>query len=45
MASLETIRNIKKDGTLQNSPHIVMLTGFDAVHVWHLPVHKQQMVR
>ena len=28
MDGIETIRNIKKDGTLQNSPHIVMLTAF-----------------
>src|SRR6185369_9290170 len=28
MDGIETIRNIKKDGTLQDSPHIVMLTGF-----------------
>jgi two-component system, sensor histidine kinase and response regulator len=28
MNGIETIRCIKKDGTLQNSPHIVMLTAF-----------------
>jgi two-component system sensor histidine kinase/response regulator len=28
MDGIETIRNIKKDGILQNSPHIVMLTAF-----------------
>src|SRR6185369_9492978 len=28
MDGIETIRNIKKDRTLQNSPHIVMLTAF-----------------
>ncbi|MBT1073398.1 response regulator [Pelotalea chapellei] len=28
MDGIETIRSIKKDGTLQNSPHIVMLTAF-----------------
>jgi len=28
MDGIETIRYIKKDGTLQNSPHIVMLTAF-----------------
>lgn len=28
MDGIETIRNIKKGGTLQNSPHIVMLTAF-----------------
>jgi CheY-like chemotaxis protein len=28
MDGIETIRNIKKDATLQNTPHIVMLTAF-----------------